>query len=285
VTGLRRTTLRDAVSRYLVVLDQTLGGERLVAAAHERAGGAGTRFHILVPARPRPGRLTWSESEAELLAHDRLERAVSRFRQEGLRADGSVGDPDPLQAVGDALMADRFDEIIVSTSPPGTHGRRGDLPRQIRERSGLRTTSVAGPPELETKGEALNAVPMFSGLSQRRLRRLVTASVTREYRAGETIVEAGSQRSDLYVILEGRVRVRRARRIVAHMRSGEVFGEISLLDNGPRTADVIAEAPTRCVRLAGADFRSALQDDPRLALAVLEHTGRRLRELTDPPGD
>jgi CRP-like cAMP-binding protein len=48
---------------------------------------------------------------------------------------------------------------------------------------------------------------------------------------------------------------------------------------------VIADTPTRCVRLASRDFRSALEDDPGLALAVLEHTGRRLRELTHPPGD
>jgi hypothetical protein len=273
------------VRRYLVVVDQTLGGERLFAAARERNGSGGAHFFVLVPARPRPGGLTWSESEAELLAQDRLERALARFEEEGLRAEGSVGDPDPLQAVEDVLMAETFDEIIVSTPPPSSHGRRADLARHIRQRSGVRTTTVTGPPELETKGRALRGVPMFSDVSQRRPRGLVKASVTREYRPGEKIVDAGSTRSDLFVILDGRVRVRRGNRVVAHMRSGDVFGEISLLDGGPRTADVIADTPTRCVRLASRDFRSALEDDPGLALAVLEHTGRRLRELTHPPGD
>jgi CRP/FNR family cyclic AMP-dependent transcriptional regulator len=79
------------------------------------------------------------------------------------------------------------------------------------------------------------------------------------------------------------VTVRREGRTVASMTTGDVFGEISLLDPGPRTADVVAKTPTRCVRLAAADFRAAVEADPRLALAILRHVGQRLREIVRPP--
>jgi CRP-like cAMP-binding protein len=94
-------------------------------------------------------------------------------------------------------------------------------------------------------------VPLFKGLSKRRIRTLARASMVSVYRAGETIIKRGSAGSELFVILDGRVKVMRGGRIVGRLRCGDVFGEVSLLDGGPRTADVISEMPTRaCISLA-----------------------------------
>jgi hypothetical protein len=100
------------------------------------------------------------------------------------------------------------------------------------------------------------------------------------YREGTTIVEAGSVGSDLYVILDGRVKVIADDLTVDHLSVGEIFGETSLLAPGPRTATVAAEAPTRCLVLSGEDLREAIARDAQLAAKILEAAGERLRDLS-----
>jgi hypothetical protein len=72
---------------------------------------------------------------------------------------------------------------------------------------------------------------------------------------------------------------------VEHLTVGEVFGEISLLDPGPRMATVIAEGPTRVLRLPGREFRPAMGRDPRFAARVVAAAGARLRDVTRSFGD
>lgn len=99
-----------------------------------------------------------------------------------------------------------------------------------------------------------------------------------EYRDGTAIVKAGTSGSDLYVILDGGANVVVGGTTIARLAAGDMFGEISLLDPGPRTADVVADGPTRCLHLSGKDFREALESDPKLALSVLQAVGKRLRQ-------
>ncbi len=70
----------------------------------------------------------------------------------------------------------------------------------------------------------------------------------------------------------------RSGRTIARLAPGDFFGEISLLDPGPRTASVIAESPTICLDLAGADFRDILAREPSLAMKVMRELARRLRD-------
>ena len=77
-------------------------------------------FFVLVPATPIHIQVVPGEGEAELLARQRLEGALARFRGEGASVVGAVGDPSPLRAVSDALRQQSFDEIVLSTLPPGT---------------------------------------------------------------------------------------------------------------------------------------------------------------------
>ena len=100
--------------RYLIVGNQTLRSDALRAAAHKRAEAGDAQFRIVVPPTHNLG--AWSEGQACAAAEERLADALARFREEGIDVDGSVGDPRPVAAVADALLADpAFDEIIVST--------------------------------------------------------------------------------------------------------------------------------------------------------------------------
>jgi hypothetical protein len=85
----------------------------------EVAATAPSAFHVLVPSTP-PRDHAWVEAEARSLAEERLRRALVRFADLGLEADGEVGDEHPVDAIRDVLdRDDGFDAIILSTLPPG----------------------------------------------------------------------------------------------------------------------------------------------------------------------
>jgi CRP-like cAMP-binding protein len=122
--------------------------------------------------------------------------------------------------------------------------------------------------------------PLLAGLPTRQLRSLAKRTMVESFRPGTTIVEEGSDESDLYVILDGRARVTVAGKTVDYLSVGEFFGEISLLARGPRMAAVIAESPTRCLSLFGRDLRQAMASDAKLASKLLEAAGSRMRDLS-----
>jgi len=133
--------------RYLVVANQTLGGEHLVATVRERAHEGPCSFHIVVPVTP-PTDHAWTEGEIRAVAQGRLDRALARFREEGADATGEVGDANPVLAVEDALRVQGFDEIIVSTLPPGvSRWLKLDLPHRVEAAFGLPVTHVVGEAE------------------------------------------------------------------------------------------------------------------------------------------
>jgi GABA permease len=124
------------VRRYLVVANQTLGGVDLLSLLRELAGQPSS-FHVLVPATPPRDHL-WTEGEARTIARRRLDDALERFRSVGLQASGEVGDERPLQAIDDVLADREFDEIVLSTFPPGmSRWLRLDLPHRVRAAYGL----------------------------------------------------------------------------------------------------------------------------------------------------
>jgi CRP/FNR family transcriptional regulator, cyclic AMP receptor protein len=78
--------------------------------------------------------------------------------------------------------------------------------------------------------------------------------------------------------VEGEVRVAQGTRTIARAGPGEFFGEISLLDGGPRTASVIAETPVVAIRLFKASFDKVVREEPGVAGKILAVVARRLRE-------
>jgi len=92
--------------------------------------------------------------------------------------------------------------------------------------------------------ESLRRVPLFAGLDKKELEVLGKLIKEQPYRAGTTIVKSGAGGHGLYIIKEGRVSVVRDGQSIASLGPGQFFGEISVLDGGPRTADVRADTDT-----------------------------------------
>ena len=142
------------VRRYLVVANQTLGGEELWGAIRERIAGGDCHFHLLVPATPAaqldPGSTTEvvgeggsGEDLGRRLARQRMRHELDRMRELGASVSGEIGVADPVDAVRVVLHRWEFDEVILSTLP----GRRSrwlaaDLPTKIRRGFKLPVTQV-----------------------------------------------------------------------------------------------------------------------------------------------
>jgi len=133
--------------------------------------------------------------------------------------------------------------------------------------------------------EQLKTVPLFSGCSTRELASLGRFLREVDFPAGRMIVQEGRTGTGLHVIIEGETKVVVGDRTRRRLGPGEFFGEISLLDRGPRTATVVAETPVRTLTLSAWNFRAALKEHPSMAVKMLEELASRVRSagssLTD----
>jgi CRP/FNR family transcriptional regulator, cyclic AMP receptor protein len=125
--------------------------------------------------------------------------------------------------------------------------------------------------------DALDSVPLFKGLEKAYLKALASSSKEMSFRPGDTIVKEGGAGLGFYLLIDGEATVRRKGKTVARLRKGNFFGEMALLDNQPRSADVIAETPTRCLVVLRWNFWSLLAKNKRMVRGVLEEMARRLR--------
>ena len=128
-----------------------------------------------------------------------------------------------------------------------------------------------------TLTESLERVPLFSGLDRSELEMLGRMVKEQPYRAGDLIVEVGAGGLGLFIIKEGKVSVVKNGRVVAELGPGQFFGEIAVLDGGPRTADVRAVTDTVCMTLVSWEVKQLLMDNAVVAYKMLQELIKRLR--------
>jgi GABA permease len=141
---------------YLLVANQTLGGNELLDAIRDRMARGPAEFWVLAPATPSTqllndfgalsgyfpiGAEMLSAADAEArdqgiaVAKSNLDAELQRLRELGAQADGAVGDADPMKAIAKAVAQRRFDEIILSTLPPGVSRWLAlDLPHRVKRK-------------------------------------------------------------------------------------------------------------------------------------------------------
>jgi len=135
--------------RYLVVANRTLGGNHLTAKVRECLAAGPSEFHVLVPASHNSHDFTWTEGTDRAAAEARLAEAMARFRTLGAVVTGEVGDTNPMEAIGDVMRRESFDEIILSTLPPGVSRWLGqDLPTRVRKQHRLPVQHIVGVAEV-----------------------------------------------------------------------------------------------------------------------------------------
>lgn len=129
----------DETYRILVIANQTVGGSELLEEIRNRARGRdAVGLLVVAPAltRSRLEQITSDTDRARAEAEERLGRSLEALRAAGLKAQGSIGDENPVVAAIDALRTFGADEVIVSTHPPEQsrwleRGVVEDLRRQV----------------------------------------------------------------------------------------------------------------------------------------------------------
>lgn len=129
----------------------------------------------------------------------------------------------------------------------------------------------------------LRAVPLFRGLSKREVSKILQAGREMEFAEGASIVEEGLEAIDFYLILSGRARVTVRGRKRRLLEAGDYFGEISVLDGGPRSASVTAESRVWTLRLERKRFLEILDRNGSIGRKILVEMCRRLREAEGSP--
>lgn len=133
--------------------------------------------------------------------------------------------------------------------------------------------------------DTLAHIDLFAGLDGRDLQLLASVCRQREYSAGSTLVRQGDTGVGLYVITSGTVHITqvidpdKAEVDLGTAGSGNVLGEMSLLDDLPRSATVTAVTDVTALLLPVWEFRTTIRDHPDIALSLLSILSRRLRNV------
>jgi CRP-like cAMP-binding protein len=129
----------------------------------------------------------------------------------------------------------------------------------------------------DRKADLLAGCRLFDGLSQDELAVVAERAVEVEFPDDRVIARQGEVGTGFFVVVSGTVRVVRDGETLNTLGPGQFFGELSVLDQEPRVAGVVADGPVVCLGIASWDFDRLLLDHPSLALTILRGVARRLR--------
>jgi CRP-like cAMP-binding protein len=123
----------------------------------------------------------------------------------------------------------------------------------------------------------LAGVPIFEGLSKKDLSQIAGAAKQVTHRQGSILAREGQTGMGFFMILEGTAGVKVGDRQRRKLGTGDFFGEISLLDGGPRTATVSADTEVTTLGLTPWDFKRLVETNPSIAAKMLKVMAQRLR--------
>jgi CRP/FNR family transcriptional regulator, cyclic AMP receptor protein len=137
----------------------------------------------------------------------------------------------------------------------------------------------------DDKIDRLEEVDLLGACSRRQLRAIARISEVIEVPAATVLARAGAPGEEFFLILDGSARVEVSPRKRSRLEPGQYFGEMSLLDGGPRSASVTAETPLRLLVIKRRDFTTLLKAAPELTQSLLTTLSQRVRHaeagLTD----
>ena len=126
--------------------------------------------------------------------------------------------------------------------------------------------------------EALQNVQLFSTLEEEDMEELARQLHERRFPEGAEVTTEGSTGAGFFVIAAGNAEVLVGGEHRATLGSGDYFGEIALIDDGVRSASIVAATDLLCYGLTPWEFRPFVEEHPKVAWALLEALARRIRE-------
>jgi CRP/FNR family cyclic AMP-dependent transcriptional regulator len=123
----------------------------------------------------------------------------------------------------------------------------------------------------------LAGVPIFEGLTKKELQAIEGAGKQVTHAAGSTLAREGESGLGFFLIMDGVASVTVGDKTRRKLAPGDFFGEISLLDQGPRTATVVAQTPVTTFGLTAWVFKRLVEQNPSIAAKMLKVMAQRLR--------
>jgi CRP/FNR family cyclic AMP-dependent transcriptional regulator len=128
--------------------------------------------------------------------------------------------------------------------------------------------------------EALREVPLFANLDEKDLDQLARQMHERRFPEGAEVTTEGATGAGFFVIAEGNADVSIGGEHRATLGPGDHFGEVALIDDGVRSASIMAATDLLCYGLTPWEFRPFVEDHPQVAWALLETFARRSRQAS-----
>jgi CRP-like cAMP-binding protein len=125
----------------------------------------------------------------------------------------------------------------------------------------------------------LEDVPLFQGLSKRDIRRVAKMAAKVTFPARSVMVSPRRRADAFYVIIDGQAEVTTKAGERIRLASGAFFGEMALLDSGPRTATVAAVTEVLAMAISQQRFREFLEAEPKVAFAIMRELAARVRRV------
>jgi len=138
--------------------------------------------------------------------------------------------------------------------------------------------------------DVLRQAPLFQGLDEEASTALENSMTTVSLRRGETLFDEGDEGDRLYVVISGKIKLGRTsadgrENLLAILGPGQMFGELSFFDPGPRSATATAVADAQLRSLGHASLSPVLAEQPNVAYAMLNQLAGRLRRANEVVGD
>ena len=129
---------------------------------------------------------------------------------------------------------------------------------------------------LNEEVEALRNVPLFAKIEPSKLKLLAFTSENLSFDDGEVLFEVEEPADSAYVIMEGEVEVMSGDVVAVTLRQNQLFGEMAVLSNAPRSATIRAKGQLRALRITDEAFIKLLTDNPDVALDVMRQLSDKL---------
>lgn len=133
--------------------------------------------------------------------------------------------------------------------------------------------------------DRLRKVPLFGACDEKQLEFIASRVDEVDVPAGKKLTEEGRSGGEFFIIMSGEAEVTRRGKALNQIGAGDHFGEIALLDNGPRTATVVAKTPLHLLVLSPGQFADVLYQDSAIAVSMLHSVVRRLRAVAQLQSD
>lgn len=130
------------------------------------------------------------------------------------------------------------------------------------------------------RADFLKQTSLFSGFGEKEIASVLQTAKERSFASGDSIIQEGREGGrGFYLLLTGAAEVRKGSKVLAQFGPGDYFGEMALLlEDTPRTADVVATDDTTCLVITQWDLRALIEEHPDIGVKMMAELARRLRD-------